>query len=269
MGTVEYSEYPVSYEPTFSCGSRNDTIDKPDNNDKKETSVIEGIANFCALNRSYANQNTQGWNNLTNAINNKNNQSSSASAANETNTLLRTSAGVSVQTIRDTYKYTCGSIRGKIFQQDGITISPNGFVYAYSRNLKIQRGSSSVNANGEFAGLNVKLINAAEKFVFTYEDATGNTWSLDIKSGSGTASGASCSANNKYYELKIATRKSFGDYANQSRDPNGKLKNTEQKNSGAELRYNGMKAIYAETIANTMNLGIGVLLALTFIVKTQ
>ncbi len=263
MGSVEYSEYPVSYQPTFSCASRNDKTEK------KETPVIEGIANFCELNRSYANQNTQGWNNLQNAISNTNSQTSSASAANKTNTLLQTSAGVSVQTIRDTYKYTCGDIRGKIFKQDGITISPNGSVYAYSPDFKVQRGSTSVNSNGEFNGLNVKLTSETEKFVFTYEDATGKMWSLDIKSGSGSAAGALCSANNKYYELKHATPKRFGDYANQSRDPNGKLINTEQKNSGAELRYNGMKAIYAETIANTMNLGIGVLAAIVFIAKTQ
>jgi hypothetical protein len=30
-----------------------------------------------------------------------------------------------------------------------------------------------------------------------------------------------------------------------------------------------MKSIYAETIANTMNLGIGVLAAIVFIAKTQ
>ena len=259
MGSVEYSEYPVSYQPT-----RNDTIDK---HGKKETPVIEGIANFCELNRSYANQFTQGWNNLTNGISNSTSQKTTASAAQQTNSLLQTSSGTTVLTNR--YPYTCGGIRGKIFKQDGITISPNGNIYVYSTDLKIQRGSTSVNANGVFNGLNVKLTNETEKFVFTYEDNTGNTWSLDIKSGGGSASGASCSANNKYYELKLATRKRFGDYASQSRDPNGKLINTEQKNSGAELRYNGMKAIYAETIANTVNLGIGVLAAIVFIAKAQ
>jgi hypothetical protein len=67
----------------------------------------------------------------------------------------------------------------------------------------------------------------------------------------------------------MGTRRGFGDSASQSRDANGKLINTELKNSGAELRYNGMKAIYAETIANTMNLGIGVLVAVAFIAKAQ
>jgi len=258
MGSVEYSEYPFSYQPTKN--------DKPDNNDKKETSVIEGIANFCALNRSTANQNKQGWNNLKNAINNKNNQTSSASAAKKTNSLLSTT-GTTVTTNR--YPYTCGGLYGKIFKQDGTTISPNGSIYAYSTDLKIQRGSASVNANGEFNGLDVKLINGSEKFVFAYEDTTGKLWSVIAVSGSGDASGASCSANNKYFALKMGTRRGFGDYANQSRDPNGKLINTELKNSGAELRYNGMKSIYAETIANTMNLGIGVLAAIVFIVKTQ
>ena len=258
MGSVEYSEYPFSYQ-------QNKT-DKMEKNDNKETPVIEGIANFCALNRSTANQNTQGWNNLKNAINNKNNQSSSSNDAKKTNSLLQTTTGT---TITNLYPYTCGGLYGKIFKQDGTTISPNGSIYAYSTDLKIQRGNASVNANGEFNGLDVKLINGSEKFVFAYEDATGKLWSVDMVSGSGAASGVSCSTNNKYYALKIATRKRFGDYASQSRDPNGKLINTELKNSGAELRYNGMKSIYAETIANTMNLGIGVLVAIVFIVKTQ
>jgi len=259
MGPVEYSEYPVSYQPT-----RNDTIDK---RGKKESPVIEGIANFCELNRSYANQFTQGWNNLTNAISNSTSQQTTASTAQQTNSLLQSSSGATLQL--NLYKYTCGDIRGKIFKQDGITISPNGNIYAYSTNLKEQRGNASVNANGEFNGLNVKLKDETEKFVFAYEDQTGKTWSVDIKSGIRNTYGVTCSANNKYYALKLANRKSFGDSVGQTRDPNGKLINTEQKNSGAELRYNGMKSIYAETIANTMNLGIGVLAAIVFIVKTQ
>jgi hypothetical protein len=256
MGSVEYSEYPFSYQPT-----------KNDKTDKNNTPVIEGIANFCELNRSYANQNTQGWNNLTNAISNSTSQKTGASAANQTNALLQMSTGSTLQT--DLYKYTCGGIYGKIFKQDGITISPNGSVYAYSTDLKVQRGSTSVNANGEFNGLNVKLKDETEKFVFTYEDNAGKTWSVDIKTGIRSSYGVTCSADNKYYALKLANRKSFGDSVGQTRDPNGKLINTEQKNSGAELRYNGMKSIYAETIANTMNLGIGVLAAIVFIAKTQ
>ena len=256
MGGVEYSEYPVSYQPTKN--------DKPSKKDTNDASIIEGIANFCDLNRSYANQNTQGWNNLTNAISNSSSQQSTATAAQRTNSLLQTTTGTTTLT---RYPYICGNISGKIFKQDGITISPNGTIYAYSTDLKIQRGSASVNVNGEFNGLDVKLINATEKFVFAYEDATYMLWALDIKSGSGTSTRVSCSNNNKYYELKMATRKSFG--VSQSRDPNGKLKNTEEKNSGAESRYNGMKAIYAETIANTINLSIGVLAAIVFIMKSK
>lgn len=259
MGGVEYSEYPGSYQPPIN--------DEKDINEKKDTPVIEGIADFCALNRSYANQFTQGWNNLTNSISNSTSQRTTASTAKKTNSSLQSTAGIKVAI--NQYTYTCGGIYGKIFKQDGIAISPNGNIYAYSTDLKIQRGSASVNANGEFNGLDVKLINGTEKFVFAYEDTTGKLWSVDMISGNGAASGVSCSANNKYYALKIATRKRFGDYESQSRDPNGKLINTEEKNSGAELRYNGMKAIYAETIANTMNLGIGILAAIVFIAKTQ
>jgi hypothetical protein len=261
MGTIEYSEYPFSYQPTKN--------DKNDNNDKKETPVIEGIADFCSLNRK--NPNTQGWNNLNTAISSKNNQSWNSNSAKKTNSILQTTTGTGTGTTGqiNRYPYTCGGLYGKMFKQDGTTISPNGSVYAYSTDFKIQRGSVPVNENGEFKGLDVKLINNAEKFIFAYEDPAGNWWSVDLISGSGTSDGVSCSPSNKYFVLKMGTRRGFGDSASQSRDANGKLINTELKNSGAELRYNGMKAIYAKTIADTMNLGIGVLAAIVFITKTQ
>jgi hypothetical protein len=67
----------------------------------------------------------------------------------------------------------------------------------------------------------------------------------------------------------MGTRRNFRGSDGETRDANGKLINTELKNSGAELRYKGMKSIYAKTIANTMNLGIGLLAAIVFIAKTK
>ena len=164
MGSVEYSEYPVSYQPTKN--------DKPGKKDTNDASIIEGIANFCDLNRSYANQYKQGWNNLTNAINSSTNQNTDACTAQQTNSRLKM---INMTTL-NLYPYTCSAVYGKIFKQDGTTVSPNGTIYAYSTDLKIMRGSASVNANGEFNGLAVKLINATENFVFAYEDTTFRLW---------------------------------------------------------------------------------------------
>ena len=264
MGTIKYSEYPVSYQPT-----NNDNNENNDNNDndKKETPVIEGIADFCSLNRPPGNPN--GFNNLAKAIDNKKAQTGSLNAANNTNLLLKTTTGTRTTGQINMYPYTCGGLYGKMFKQDGTTISPNGSVYAYSPDFKIQRGNVSVNANGEFNGLDVKLKNDTEKFIFAYEDPDGNLWSVVLISGSGDAYSASCSANNKYYALKMGTRRDFRGSGGETRDANGKLINTELKNSGAELRYNGMKSIYAKTIANTINLGIGLLAAIVFITKSK
>ena len=93
MGSVEYSEYPFSYQPT-----KNEKNDKP---------VMEGIANFCELNRSYANQFTQGWNNLTNAISNSTSQQTTASTAQQTNALLQSSSGETLQLNLYKYTYAC------------------------------------------------------------------------------------------------------------------------------------------------------------------
>lgn len=51
------------------------------------------------------------------------------------------------------------------------------------------------------------------------------------------------------------------------RDVNGKLKNTENKNSGAKPRYNNMKNVYDQTYTTTINLGIGIIAAIFFITK--
>ena len=51
------------------------------------------------------------------------------------------------------------------------------------------------------------------------------------------------------------------------RNANGKLKNTEDKNSGAKPRYNNMKKVYDQTFTTTINLGIGIIAAIFFITK--
>ena len=53
------------------------------------------------------------------------------------------------------------------------------------------------------------------------------------------------------------------------RDGNGKIVNTEWKNSGAELRYNAMKLIYTESVANTIVLSVGIIASLIFIAKNR
>jgi hypothetical protein len=51
------------------------------------------------------------------------------------------------------------------------------------------------------------------------------------------------------------------------RDANGKLINTENKNSGAKPRYNNMKKVYDQTFTTSINLGIGIIAAIFFITK--
>jgi|TARA_B110000467_G_C18177954_1_gene398911 hypothetical protein len=54
---------------------------------------------------------------------------------------------------------------------------------------------------------------------------------------------------------------------NNDRDANGKIINTENKNSGAKPRYNNMKNEYDQTFTTTINLGIGIIAAIFFITK--
>ena len=72
---------------------------------------------------------------------------------------------------------------------------------------------------------------------------------------------------NKSVNVPTASGQSGGDGS--GRDSNGKLTNTEFKNSGAELRYNAMKLIYNKSVTNTVLMSVGVIASLYFIAKTE
>jgi hypothetical protein len=77
-----------------------------------------------------------------------------------------------------------------------------------------------------------------------------------------TNTGVGISAMPSYGVSPPSTIQTGGD-----RDANGKLINTEYKNSGAKPRYNNMKNTYDQTFTTTINLGIGIIVALFFITK--
>lgn len=259
MGTVEYSEYPFSYESTSSGASRND---KPD---KISTPIIEGIANFCALNSSYANQYKQGWDNL-NAANNANNkQDSTRKSSTETNNLTRTVIG---RTVSDN--------TGAVLDKAGLSPVPLGRVHIFTSDFKTYLGSKMVNGAGIFSGLSADLSTDPSKFGFAYEDVDGKLLKVDIlrvTGGSAVETMSTTLRPDPIVTLQLtdtiipSTAITSVQSSRPTRAPNGKLINTEQKNSGAEVRYNSMKTVYTDVIANTLNLSVGILAAIVFIAK--
>lgn len=245
MTKLTSGDYPFLYE-----------MGKQNNN----TPIVEGIANFCDANRAYSNQFNQGWNNLAGAIGNVEKQKSTTTNANETNSGIRTTVGED----KGIYKERC-NINGTVYNSTSSKKVSGGYIRVYSSDGETYRGGASVDINGRFTNMNVQLINKTENYLFAYEDTNGDTWV--IKVGNSRVILTSCQTEE--YELYQTDIKKIFGHGRDSRDANGKLLNTELKNSGAELRYNGMKSIYTETIANTMNLGVGVLIAIIFITKSQ
>ena len=259
MGTVEYSEYPFSYESTSSGASRND---KPD---KNSTPIIEGIADFCALNSSYANQYKQGWDKL-NAANNANKkQDSNRQRSTKTNTRVRTVIG---RTVSDN--------TGAVLDKAGLSPVPLGRVHIFTNDFKTYLGSKMVNGAGIFSGLSADLSSDPTKFGFAYEDVDGRLLKVDILSVTGNYAVETMSSTptaDPVVRLQLTdtiiptSAITSVQSSRPTRAPNGKLINTEQKNSGAEVRYNSTKTVYTDVIANTLNLSVGILAAIVFIAK--
>ena len=258
MGSVEYSEYPFSYESTSSGASRNDAKEK---NNKKDTPVVEGIANFCDLNRSYANQYRQGWNNLNAANNAIKKQDSTRKISTNTNNRTRTVIG---RTVDNT---------GTVLDKEGVAPVSLGKVHIFTNDFKTYLGSKMVNGVGIFSGLSADLSTDPSKFGFAYENVDGKLLKVDIvnvNGGYAVESMSSLPTPDPVVTLQITGTiipSATVPTSRSTRAPNGKLINTEQKNSGAEVRYNSMKTVYNDVIANTLNLGIGVLAAIVFIAK--
>lgn len=265
MGTVEYSEYPFSYESTSSYASQNDKTTKTENPDKNSTPIIEGIADFCALNSSYANQYKQGWDKL-NAANNANKkQDSNRQRSTKTNTRVRTVIG---RTVSDN--------TGAVLDKAGLSPVPLGRVHIFTNDFKTYLGSKMVNGAGIFSGLSADLSSDPTKFGFAYEDVDGKLLKVDILSVTGSYAVETMSSvptADPVVRLQLTdtiiptTAITSVQSSRPTRAPNGKLINTEQKNSGAEVRYNSTKTVYTDVIANTLNLSVGILAAIVFIAK--
>jgi len=234
MAKLEYGDYSF--------------FDKPIDDKKKP--IIEGIANFCALNRSQnsLNENKKIWDNLANSLTNYNNQQIKIDDSNSTNSLL---------------KLNMGKI-GDIVQSNGKNAT-FGSVYVFTKNFDNYIDKIPVTEKGIFDIIGNIIQKSPESYSFAYEDVDGRMRRVVINKDTDTLQEGFLSLN-KIFGLVITDEDISGLLSySYTRDANGNLQNTEKRNSGAEERYNNMKSIYTETIANTTNLGLGIILAILFI----
>lgn len=238
MAKLEYGDYSF--------------FDKPKIDDKKNT-IIEGIANFCALNRSQNSitDNKKWWDNLANSLKNANNQKIKTDDSNSTNSLL---------------KLNMGKI-GDIVQSNGQT-AKFGIVHVFTNNFGKYLDKIPVTEKGIFDIIGNIIQKSPENYSFAYEDIEGRMRRVvinkDKDTGTGTGQEGFLSLN-KIFGLVITDEDISGLLSfSYTRDENGDLITTNKSNSGAEERYNNMKSIYTKTIANTTNLGLGIILAILF-----
>lgn len=253
MSKLNYSNY-VNYNNYTFINDNNDTGD-----------IIEGIPNFCALNRSYNNQRLDLWQNLGEALNREGEIKDDLLNANKTNDGI-------------TDANPTGDNTGAIYNEAGDKTMEFGKIHIFSADLKQYFGIKPVDTDGIFRTLPPELTDNPDKYVFAYQDDAGKYWkTIFNKVGENTKEGAT-SGQSATDEVAIegkVTSLNLTDDINSAqssdgsgRDGNGKLINTEFKNSGAELRYNAMKLIYEESVMNTVLLSAGVIASLYFIVKT-
>ena len=256
MTNLNYSNY------TFFNANKKDN--KKDNNNKED--IVEGIANFCALNRSYNNQRPDLWKNLDSALNREGQKKDDLSNANKTNDGI-------------TDANSTGDNTGAIFNEAGDKAMEFGKIHIFSADLKQYFGIKPVDSDGIFRTLPPELTDNPDKYIFAYQDDAGKYWkTIFNKVGENIKEGAQSSktpADDADIHGTVTTQDLTGQInsaqsgtAGSGRDGNGKLINTEFKNSGAELRYNAMKLIYEESVMNTVLLSAGVIASLYFIVKT-
>lgn len=259
MPNLNYSNFIF-----FNENNRNDN----ENENENEKTTIEGIANFCALNRSYNNQRGDLWDDLGSLLDKAGQSKDDSITANQTNNAIINA--------NKTIKHT-----GAIFNEAGDEAMKYGKMHIYSSDFKKYFGIKPVDADGVFRALTPELIANPDKYVFAYQDSAGKYWKTvfneageltreGAQSGKSPTDDADLTGHVTTQELTDQINAAgAGAAAGAERDPNGKIINTEFKNSGAELRYNAMKLIYTETIANTIVLSVGIIASLYFITKTQ
>jgi len=255
MSKLNYSNY-VNYNNYTFFNDNNDTGD-----------IIEGIPNFCALNRSYGNKRTDIYDDLDSSLNREGQLKDDLLNANKANDGIRDANST-------------GDNIGAIFNEAGDKTMEFGKIHIFSSDLKQYFGIKPVDTDGIFRTLPPELTDNPDKYIFAYQDDDGKYWKTILnKAGENTKEGAT-PGKTLTDEAAIAlnvTENDMTDAANSlisgsdgsGRDGNGKLTNTEFKNSGAELRYNAMKLIYEESVTNTVLLSVGVIASLYFIAKTE
>jgi len=255
MSTLNYSNY------IFFNEKRN----KPNNNTNKEEPTIEGIANFCALNRSHNNQRGDLWDDLGSRLDKAGQAKDDSNNANITND--------EILNVNLPIKHT-----GAILNEDGDEAMEYGKIHIYSSDFKKYFGIKPVDADGVFRALTPELIANPDKYVFAYQDSDGRYWKTVFnKDGEITREGARSSKSpaddtdiqGNVLNINLDAQVAGYGAGDGGRDGNGKIVNTEWKNSGAELRYNAMKLIYTESVANTIVLSVGIIASLFFIAKNR
>lgn len=243
----------------------NDEKDK--NIHLEDNNVVEGIANFCALNRSHANKWPNGWNKLESTINDMNKKIDDISNINLTNNNIFDNIGGD------------GGIdnAGAVVDSDQTSPMKFGQMRIYSNDYKQLFNIRPVDNDGIFRAFPDDYATNPTKYNFVYEDTTGRLRKTNIidnkKEGFVEGNEATEINTTPNFTLSVTTNEfdesQYGSGSDDSRDINGKLRNTKEKNSGAESRYYNMKKKYNETFITTINLGVGVLAAIIFIMKDQ
>jgi hypothetical protein len=240
-------------------------------NDKNKENIVEGmIPNFCSLNRGSNNRFNAGYSRLENAIDNKKRQSENAKYSSTVNRKTNETAGTTSKI--GSFNSGCSNgkkIKGIIYDTNGVDTVVNGYAYMISLNYFNDYGKVTVDQNGKFSDLMGIIPEKNTKFTFAYEDNDLTLWSLVLKDSKDQLT-LDCDLidDNTTYELQKDKILRKG-YKYDGRDANGKLINTEIKNSGAESRFFNLNKLYKETYMNTINLGVGVLAAIIFIMKDQ
>ena len=237
---------------------------KKDNNNKED--IVEGIANFCKLNRSYNNQRPDLWRNLDAALDKE------GQLKDDLLNAINANNGI-------TDANPTGDNIGAIFNEAGDKTMEFGKIHIFSADLKQYFGIKPVDTDGIFRTLPPELTDNPDKYLFAYQDDDGKYWkTIFNKVGENTKEGFRDKSPVEKITLKgfvtkqsvpVATASALSGSDGSGRDSNGKLTNTEFKNSGAELRYNAMKLIYNKSVTNTVLMSVGVIASLYFIAKTE
>lgn len=238
----------------------NDNRNKPDNNTRDEP-IMEGIADFCALNRSHNSRRDDIWRYIGSNIDKANASKMHSQLAEATNKELDDKKDFPTKYIGVVYKKITREGSGGESSQENEP-AKGGRIHIYSADFKTYYGVKLVDEDGVFRSLPEDLIKDPSNFQFAYQDTDNKyykTYIIDTGVGE---------VNVEITDIELPN---FGSlyWSENTRDGSGKIINTELKNSGAEERYSAMKLIYNTTFIHTINLSVGILVSAYFIMKNR